>query len=667
MRTSPNAAPRLAVCLVFTCLIALGASACGPANDCEGESCPDTDGLPSPDDRDTRDDPTDPSETQDPTSPTPNVPAPEAGFTLSPESGEAPLSIRVTADFSGEGNEAVAYRYGDTGEYETDLVHTFQQPGTFVVSQRVTTPEGGEAVHEVTVEVTTPTVIPVRLSETDRSPYPQMELTEDRLGMEVIDGDRAGVRSDRAIQPESGMFYYEGTRLTDLLGGMYFGVVTASHALDASPGSDLRSVGVETGGSIFWNDRFQEAFDPETTETYGIVVDYRAANPTVHVIVRAEDPMTGVIVERIAYTRILSTVTEPLFAMVSGRRRNVGPQAQVNFGNDTTNFPFHYDLDVLLTEAGIDTADLTLGWGQTNLGRDNAEPELTVSNAQTVPTGTEVTLTATATDAEDGTLTESITWFDLSSPYATRMEEVGGEFVFTPTALGIHPIAVAVRDAHGHVERQIVDVTVTGTLPQYPSVQLEADAQSGTGIVVAPNGLSARWEGAGKYGIRANQGLLDGFQYFEMRRLGAPANQGGGLVIEDGNLDPYGAIDVPPSMSVNHSASIWRDLMSVADYDIANTEYYGFAVDYRGRHPIVYVITHDGTAREDIVAHVMTLDDVTVPVYPMLYGNPTGRTTGYDSTINFGATAFHYDPEAILEAAGYNVVGLEVGWGDANN
>ena len=44
------------------------------------------------------------------------------------------------------------------------------------------------------------------------------------------------------------------------------------------------------------------------------------------------------------------------------------------------------------------------------------------------------------------------------------------------------------------------------------------------------------------------------------------------------------------------------------------------------------------------VVDTIALDDVTVPIYPMLYGNPTVTPSGSAETINFGATPFHYDP-----------------------
>jgi hypothetical protein len=63
------------------------------------------------------------------------------------------------------------------------------------------------------------------------------------------------------------------------------------------------------------------------------------------------------------------------------------------------------------------------------------------------------------------------------------------------------------------------------------------------------------------------------------------------------------------------------------------------------------------------VVDTIGLDDVTVPVYPMLYGNPTVTPSGSAMTINFGAKPFHYDPNAALVAAGVDVTGLKVGWG----
>jgi hypothetical protein len=86
-------------------------------------------------------------------------------------------------------------------------------------------------------------------------------------------------------------------------------------------------------------------------------------------------------------------------------------------------------------------------------------------------------------------------------------------------------------------------------------------------------------------------------------------------------------------------------------------EYYGFAVDYRGPTPVVYVIVRSQ------VVDTIALTDVTVPIFPMLYGNPTVTPSGPAESINFGAKPFHYDPATVLRGAGVDVTGFRVGWG----
>jgi hypothetical protein len=66
-----------------------------------------------------------------------------------------------------------------------------------------------------------------------------------------------------------------------------------------------------------------------------------------------------------------------------------------------------------------------------------------------------------------------------------------------------------------------------------------------------------------------------------------------------------------------------------------------------------------------LVVDTIALTDVTVPIYPMLYGNPTVTPSGSAETINFGALPFHYDPVSVLTNANVDVTGLEVRWGAA--
>ncbi len=208
-------------------------------------------------------------------------------------------------------------------------------------------------------------------------------------------------------------------------------------------------------------------------------------------------------------TQAMPAVTTPLFILVAGRRTAVGFSMEINPGNDTTNFPFHYDPGAILRAAGHgDVADaLVLGWGSTHAGPVDASPVLVPSASQTVAAGTPVTVTATATDAEDGVLTSSITWELLSTPYYTgRTRGAGGSFSFTPTAIGVHPALATIVDSAGQVTTAIVRVTLSGPVAQHDPVILQPDARSGTGIVLSADSLSARWAAlGGKLGIRANQ------------------------------------------------------------------------------------------------------------------------------------------------------------------
>jgi hypothetical protein len=206
----------------------------------------------------------------------------------------------------------------------------------------------------------------------------------------------------------------------------------------------------------------------------------------------------------------------------------------------------------------------------------------------------------------------------------------------------------------------VVKVVARGALPQFNPVQLTPDALSGPDIVLSGDGLSARFEGLGKYGVRANQPVFGRYWYFEAHRNGPPGNMGVGLIIGDGALNPYDFVNVPWSCSINFTGNSWRNLISQADWN-RNIAHYGFAVDYRGVHPKVHILVGGAL-------HIsLQLDDVWVPIYPMAYGNPQGsRAPAMDVTLNFGAAPFQFDARAILNGAGVDTTGLELGWGDAN-
>jgi hypothetical protein len=491
---------------------------------------------------------------------------------------------------------------------------------------------------------------PVHFSDVDKST--DVTLSPDRLGMQQVTLGRQGVRSDVAVSAGSGVFYFEAQRYADWP-FVLLGVVTAAVPLDTGFGDTDQLFGIDTGGTVTGAGTLLGNFDPDANDRFGFVVDYRATHPIVHLI------LLDAGAPKVAFSAEMSTVTAPLYIFAGGLRQKVGIQASINPGNDTTNFPFVYDPKALLVAAGIPVPDVVLGWGDTFAGAFNQPPTIAASADPTIPLGSPVTVTATATDKEEGDLTTRITWADLATPLGARTVGAGGTFSLVPNALGVHLLQASIVDNGNKIATATVRVNVTGTLPVANPVQLAPDAMSGAGIVLSNGGLSARFTASAKLGIRANQGLLHGFQYFEIHREIPVMNMGGGLVIANGNLNPYGPVDVPPSCSVNVLGGTWHSLMFHKNFPAGfeTEEYYGFAVDYRGATPVVYVIVRSQ------VVDTIALDDITVPIYPMLYGNPTVTPSGPAETINFGATPFHYAPATVLAGAGIDVTGFKSGWG----
>lgn len=497
---------------------------------------------------------------------------------------------------------------------------------------------------------------PVRLSDADRDP--RLRLRDDGLAADFY--VHGGARSVQSIAPRAGVFYFEGRTLIDDLRDLGFGVATASAPLrDTYPGETDQSFGVGADGALSYDDTFITRV--AGSGRFGLVVDYRRRSPLVHVIA----PDAGH--SRLVHTQPLPTITAPLHLFVAGSKRAPDFQIELNPGNDTTNLPFALDPRAALRAEGLhDVADaLVLGWGDTYAGPVDAPPVVRISPGRTVASGTPLTVSASAMDAEEGDLSAAIEWELLSSPhYAGRIRGTGPTFSFTPTTLGVHPVRASVRDRTGRVSEAIAQIRVDGTTVQHSVVRLTPDAHSGGGIELSPDGLSARWTIEDKHGIRANQALYGGWGYFEIHRLTEVTNQGGGLVTGDGNLAPYSWDDVPASCSVNMLGGVWRDLMWMASLPLPSSSYdtYGFAVDYREEHPIVYVIA--GGA----VASTLVLEDVWVEVYPMLYGNRSGATEPgeYDQAINFGGAPFRYDAAAALTDHGVDTTGFVPGWGDAH-
>jgi hypothetical protein len=193
-----------------------------------------------------------------------------------------------------------------------------------------------------------------------------------------------------------------------------------------------------------------------------------------------------------------------------------------------------------------------------------------------------------------------------------------------------------------------------------------------------------REERCRKRAVRANVGVTPGeFRYFETRRFGGLndadlQNIGQGIITPSAQIDPYccyidpGDADyttyvtgsppaataaniTPPSMTINSIGGVFTRLIRVDDpgfdtlLNLAQTTYYGFAVDYRGTDPLVYVVARDASG-------TMIVSDALNPgafnnaaAMPMMHGHPVAGT-GPHAAINLGLQNFHYSLAAVRAA-----------------
>ncbi|MET0339985.1 MAG: hypothetical protein ABW252_03250 [Polyangiales bacterium] len=583
---------------------------------------------------------------------------PPVELALSTTEGAAPLDMAATPPASTPELQLTAlYDWGEGAGFEQASTHRYTEPGEYTVTQEVLD-EGGNVVDLDMQRVTVTPFKPVGFSTTDKTPC--ANVSPDGLSLEARDWGPCGARTSASIAPGSGVYYFEAKRLG---GGSTIGVGTAStdflasvsaasDAMGILPWGPIRAANAACSGADSFNMRFADA---------GFVIDYRGASPTVHVISRTDDE-SGVAVRASCAVR----TSAPVFGIYAGERRMVGYEIRLNTGADTVNVPFAYGeqaVKAALNAANAsDTARaLVMGFGGTRAGRPGTPPSLTLAGPTVVNLGQSVTLTGTAQDAQDGNLSAKIAWSDLSTLHHTQPNATNkASYTFTASEVGRHPIRATVTDSDGVITtaEQVVEVRGTPQVLPFAQVKLVPDATTGSGIVVSPDGLSVHFEENQKMGIRANQALYGGYWYFEVRRNTPVRNMGIGVVVKEGSLNPYTFHDVPWSMSVNVSNGFWHNLIGEGAYtpaaDRNAPEVYGIAVDYRGVHPTVHVIARGA------VQGTMELPDVWTPLYPLVYGNGGGPAGALDYTVNFGASAFTWNPAAILGARG---TGIQLGWG----
>ncbi len=564
---------------------------------------------------------------------------PLASFTLSRD-GATGLDV-VATSHARAGESPIAQVLFDFGDgFGADAIGTYTSAGVYTVRQRVRDEAGvqSDATLRVRVRDFDPRI--ERASATDT-----VLLGRDDLSFSLTDSFAAGsARSIETIEPGTGVFYMEAEWFGPA-GAFGFGIATEAHTLGSFIGGDGQSLGVDAGGSVTYNGSYQGGSRVRGTHS-AMVIDYRGASPIVHVWHDLMEPPTSV---------MMTSVTTAIHFVVGGGRTAIGELMRLNVGRDRTNFPFHYNPAAVLAANSITAPGLQLGFGGQGALPADAAPTIAADASASTTLGTPVDLSAIANDAEDGNISHSIEWQNLSATFNDRQAWYGPNLRFDPPTIGLHRIRLRVYDSAGQLAERVIRVQVSGELEQFETVRFIEEETTGEGIVIDDEGLRVRFTAFKKAGIRANQAIIDGFHYFEARREGDSTAQGVGIVTPFGDLDPYAQRIVPWSCSAQVLGGLWRNFILTDEWSTGERDV-GIAVDYRGEYPIVYFIVANEVALE------LHMEEITVPVHPMLYGQPPAFS-GWQWRGNFGETEFGNDPVAALTAHGVDASELQQSWG----
>ncbi len=272
------------------------------------------------------------------------------------------------------------------------------------------------------------------------------------------------------------------------------------------------------------------------------------------------------------------------------------------------------------------------------------------------------------------------------------------------TALGFNP---TLADTDGNGTKDGHQLAGNATLPLRGSLMREITGagRTSSGVIAAQDGLSVAFtsdlnqdclqrksgftdpvytdEICAKRAMRPNVGIKPGeFRYFETQRLHGQENIGHGIIAANTAIDPYCCFEAatyptaahlltPPSMGRN-SAGGWAVQLVNSDALVASiawdpllTIHQGFAVDYRGTHPVVYPVVTTATGSMAVLDALPSGPFNGVEAMPMLYGHPISNTIER-SRINLGLQKFHYDVVAVraaLAAKGVVVTPFQPGVG----
>ncbi len=252
-------------------------------------------------------------------------------------------------------------------------------------------------------------------------------------------------------------------------------------------------------------------------------------------------------------------------------------------------------------------------------------------------------------------------------------------------ALGFNP---KVADSNGDGVKDGHQLAGNTTLPL--RTLLVKGTGSGAGVVVSRTGLDAAFtsdvnpdcvqrvgifadavygepEICNKRGMRTNAGIKQGeFRYFETRRIGERRNVGHGIITGAGQIDPYCCYQgtawptppnplTPASMSINSigGAPFLRLVSYSGSFtpyaDISTNDTYGFAVDYRGTYPTVYVVLDNGIGGVSVSSPIPITNFNGVDAFPLVYGHPQVDNEA-KAGVNMGMTKFRYDMTALRAA-----------------
>jgi hypothetical protein len=286
-----------------------------------------------------------------------------------------------------------------------------------------------------------------------------------------------------------------------------------------------------------------------------------------------------------------------------------------------------------------------------------------LSDAEEAVLGTDINNSDTDADGlSDG---DEVTIY-LSNPLSSDSDADGLQDAYEiANGFDLNDNADATEDAdadgYSNLDEQAAgtDPNNAESYPGAPNATRLNDQDKHASITLSEDGYGAEFSLSGHHGVRSDVAVEagSGFYYFEGRREVSAGNYGFGVATSAVALDTFGGA-TDQSIGLNALGYLFynnANLISADNTDVLAAEYYGVAVDYRGDHPIVYLIANDQ------LLHAQEMNAVSAPLYILVYGN--NMNEGVQQTINTAASAFYYDYSGILNNA--NVSGVDhilAGW-----